>query len=457
MSSNIAIKVENLTKSYQIYDKPSDRLKQMLIGGRKQYYREFKAVQDVSFEIKKGETVGIIGRNGSGKSTLLQLICGTLNPTNGNIQTNGRIAALLELGSGFNPEFTGRENVYMNAAILGLSNSEINNKFDDIVAFADIGEFIEQPVKTYSSGMMMRLAFAVAINVDPLILIIDEALAVGDELFQRKCFSRIEAIKKNGATILFVSHSGGSILELCDHAFLIDAGEKLAMGTPKVILSSYQKLLYAPEEKKQDIRKSIRMSTEGEALQKNTVNPSIDSGSLCEKFNSDDDPAELYEPNLKSKSTVFFESNGAFISAPEIVTLTGRKVNNLRSGRTYEYIYNVEFKKDVYDVRFGMMIKSITGIELGGMSTSSQGFGLEKVKAGDTVNVKFEFNCTLIPGVYFCNAGCRGEVDGEDKTLHRMVDALMFRVLPTQHGVIRTGYVNFAANDPVCEIREEKL
>ena len=269
MSSNdIAIRVRNLSKCYQIYDAPRDRLKQFvlprlqrMIGkSPKHYFSEFWALKNVSFEIKKGETVGIIGRNGSGKSTLLQMICGTLNPTSGSIETDGRVAALLELGSGFNPEFTGRENVYMNANVLGLSNEEIDSRFADIAAFADIGEFIKQPVKTYSSGMVVRLAFAVAINVDPEILIIDEALSVGDELFQRKCFSRIEAIKSNGATILFVSHSGGTIVELCDRALLIDAGERLAEGIPKQIVGRYQKLLYAPSDKREAIREQIRRS-----------------------------------------------------------------------------------------------------------------------------------------------------------------------------------------------------
>ena len=203
--SDVAIRIQNLSKCYHIYDKPRDRLMQMLARGRKQYFREFWALKEVSLDVKKGETVGIIGRNGSGKSTLLQMICGTLNPTSGSIQANGRIAALLELGSGFNPEFTGRENVYMNGSILGLSKEEIDSRFDDIAAFADIGEFIEQPVKTYSSGMMVRLAFSVAINVEPEILVVDEALSVGDEIFQRKCFSRIEAIRAGGATI----HIGG--------------------------------------------------------------------------------------------------------------------------------------------------------------------------------------------------------------------------------------------------------
>ena len=214
MSSDAAISIADLSKCYQIYNQPRDRLKQAIVPRLQrlfgqpptQFFREFWALKDVSLEIRKGETLGIVGRNGSGKSTLLQLICGTLNPTSGTIASNGRIAALLELGSGFNPEFTGRENVYMNAAVLGLSTDQIDACYERIVDFAEIGDFIDQPLKTYSSGMAIRLAFAVAVSVDPEILVVDEALSVGDELFQRKCFSRIEAIRDRGATILFVSH-----------------------------------------------------------------------------------------------------------------------------------------------------------------------------------------------------------------------------------------------------------
>ncbi|NJA04847.1 MULTISPECIES: ABC transporter ATP-binding protein [unclassified Methylomonas] len=245
--SDIAIKVENLSKCYQIYNQPHDRLKQSiyprlqrLIGQQpRQYFREFWALKDVSFEIKKGETVGIIGRNGSGKSTLLQMICGTLNPTSGNIQTQGRIAALLELGSGFNPEFTGRENVYMNAAVLGLSKEEIDARFDDIIAFADIGEFIEQPVKTYSSGMMVRLAFSVAINGEPEILIVDEALSVGDIAFQNKCIERLKFLTSRGVTILFVSHDLSTLQMICSHVFWLDKGHLIAQGDSVQIAQEY--------------------------------------------------------------------------------------------------------------------------------------------------------------------------------------------------------------------------
>ena len=263
MSSNdIAIRVSNLSKCYQIYDTPRDRLKQFImptirrVAGKqqKQYFREFWALKDVSFEIKKGETVGIIGRNGSGKSTLLQMICGTLTPTSGSIQTKGRIAALLELGSGFNPEFTGRENVYMNAAVLGLSKDEIDARFDYIAAFADIGQFLEQPVKTYSSGMMLRLAFAVIAHVDADILVVDEALAVGDAFFTQKCMRFLRNFMKTG-TVLFVSHDTGSIKNLCNYAVWLEKGQVIQEGAPKEVCELYLDAFYEAQQGKSSTTK----------------------------------------------------------------------------------------------------------------------------------------------------------------------------------------------------------
>lgn len=251
MSSDIAIKVENLSKCYLIYDAPRDRLKQFIVPrlqraagfSPKQYYREFWALRDVSFEVKKGETVGIIGRNGSGKSTLLQIICGTLNPTAGSVTTNGRIAALLELGSGFNPEFTGRENVYMSCALLGLTKEEIDNRFDDIAAFADIGDFIGQPVKTYSSGMFVRLAFAVNVVSSPDILVVDEALAVGDMNFQAKCMTALTRFQENGGTLLFVSHDTGAIKSLCRQGVYLERGQVVCQGPAPDVADQYMRVM----------------------------------------------------------------------------------------------------------------------------------------------------------------------------------------------------------------------
>lgn len=459
-SDDIAIRVSNLSKCYHIYDRPQDRLKQYiiprlqrLVGGQpKNYFREFWALRDVSFEVKKGETVGIIGRNGSGKSTLLQIICGTLTPTGGTVETRGRVAALLELGSGFNPEFTGRENVYMNGAVLGLSKEEIDARFDDIAAFADIGEFMEQPVKMYSSGMYVRLAFAVAINVDPEILIVDEALSVGDELFQRKCFSRIEAIRNNGATILFVSHSGSTIVELCNRAILMDAGEKLAIGIPKQIVGRYQKLLYAPADKQEAIRDQIRRMDEQPVISEKNIVQSTSPQHYGASENRQP-MKESFDPYLKPSSTIEYESHGAYIESPAVYTLAGERVNNLIRGKTYRYTYTVRFTKDASNVRFGMLIKTISGVELGGgVSANSIKDSLAYVEAGSSYRVEFRFRCALNPGVYFLNAGVVGDVNGAETYLHRLIDIAMFRVMPDTEN-LATGIVDFGCF-PELELQE---
>jgi len=254
--SGTVLNTKGLSKYYRIYARPQDRLKQALVprlqrlfrtaGARPVYYREHCAVRDIALQVNAGETVGIVGRNGSGKSTLLELITGVLNPTSGSVSARGRIAALLELGAGFNPEFSGRDNVFLNAALMGLDQHETRQRFDEIVEFSELADFIDQPLRTYSSGMFVRLAFSVAINIRPDILVIDEALSVGDEAFQRKCFSRIRAFQDAGGTILFVSHSSAAVIELCSKAILLDQGELLYSGLPRDVIAEYQKLIYAP-------------------------------------------------------------------------------------------------------------------------------------------------------------------------------------------------------------------
>jgi len=438
--NDTAISVRNLTKTYRLYSQHIDRLKESLHPFRKKYHHDFYALRDVSFNIKKGETVGIIGRNGSGKSTLLEILSGVLTPTSGTFEIKGRVSALLELGTGFNPELTGMENIYFNGTLLGLSQKEINEKLDKIIAFADIGEFIRQPVKTYSSGMMVRLAFAIAINVDPEILIVDEALSVGDELFQRKCFSRIEAIRASGATILFVSHSGGTIVELCDRAVLMDAGEKLAVGAPKRIVGRYQKLLYAPANKREAIREQIRQADERFVTHPNSIESTehehhepVEHASLQESF----------DPNLKPSSTIEYESHGAYIKSPVVLTLAGEQVNNLIRGKNYRYAYTVTFTKSASNVRFAMLIKTTSGVELGGAeSAKSPRDSLAYIEKGITYRVEFRFRCTLNSDVYFLNAGVLGDVDGSLTYLHRLIDTAIFRVLPEAEN-LATAIVDF--------------
>jgi lipopolysaccharide transport system ATP-binding protein len=440
--SDHAIRVTGLSKCYQIYEKPHDRLLQMLVRKHKQYFREFWALKDFSLDIKKGETIGIIGRNGSGKSTLLQLICGTLNPTNGSIQTNGRVAALLELGSGFNPQFTGRENVFLNGAILGLDKEEIKARFDKITAFAEIGAFIDQPVKTYSSGMMVRLAFAVAIHVDPEILIVDEALSVGDELFQRKCYSRIEAIRASGATILFVSHSGSTIVNLCNRAVLLDMGEKLADGEPKRIVGAYQKMLYSPAEKLLSVREEIRGMREQLALLSHR-NDTSKHAHQTEDVQLQQLQLECFVPNLKPTCTIEYESKGARIESPAILTLSGKRVNNLVRGQSYRFVYTVRFTKNARNVRFGMLIKTTNGLELGGAATAKELKDyLDYVEENMSYCIEFKFKCSLNQGLYFLNAGVLGDVNGNETYLHRMVDAAVFKVLPDKENLM-TGIIDF--------------
>ncbi|MCL6589007.1 MAG: ABC transporter ATP-binding protein [Firmicutes bacterium] len=439
---SIAIKVEKLSKIYKLYNQPTDRLKESLSIRGKKYHRDFYALKDVSFEIKKGETVGIVGKNGSGKSTLLKIISGILTPSDGNLQINGTLAALLELGAGFNPEYTGIENIYLNGAIMGFNKEKIKSKLDDILGFADIGEFVYQPVKTYSSGMLVRLAFAIAINVEPEILIVDEALAVGDEAFQRKCFSRISLIKEKGVTVLFVSHSASTIIELCERALLLDEGELLLSGSPKFIITKYHQLLYINDENQ---RQNLRNHIKNLSLNYADSLPRKSGYGNSENCRTSLKGNEYYDPNLIPKSTIYYSTNndyGVRIIEPKITTLDGEQVNNLISNNQYIYKYRVLFEKTAFGVRFGMLIKTITGFELGGAASSSLAEAIDIVEKNCIMEVMFRFTCSLHANTYFVNAGVLGIINGEETYLDRIIDAVMFRVVP-QENTFETAVVSF--------------
>ncbi|SFS07912.1 lipopolysaccharide transport system ATP-binding protein [Dyella sp. OK004] len=465
MSSEFSIRVNGLSKNFPVYSKPHHRLFQMFspTSAKSRWFREFRALTGVDFEIHRGETVAIVGRNGSGKSTLLQIICGTLAPSTGSVEVNGRIAALLELGAGFNPEFTGRENVYLNGTVLGLTRAEIDARFDEIVAFADIGEFIEQPVRSYSSGMYVRLAFAVAIHVMPDILVVDEALSVGDEAFQRKCFARIEKIRDAGATVLFVSHAPSTVLELCNRAILLDRGELLAVGTPKRVISRYQKMLYAPSNMVASIR--ARMQQEMAASRHDGGMEGVagkpELAHVLEVENSQqleqiEDTAEdsYFDPGLISQSMLRFETHGAVIEDPHIQTPAGLRVNVLKPGGEFFYTYTVRFDRAAVAVTFGMLIKTISGVELGGATSATPVDAIDVVESGAAVHVKFKFRCLLAPGTYFLNAGVRGRVDNEETFLDRIIDAALFRV-PPDSGRLATGFVDFHVRPDVEMVDNE--
>jgi lipopolysaccharide transport system ATP-binding protein len=408
----------------------------------KQYFREFWALKGVSFEIKKGETVGIIGHNGSGKSTLLQLICGTLNPTGGNVQTNGRIAALLELGSGFNPEFTGRENVFMNATVLGLSQKEIDARLDSILAFADIGDFIERPVKTYSSGMLVRLAFAVQASVDPDILVVDEALAVGDEKFQRKCFARLEDLKSRGSSILFVSHSPASIIELCDHTLFLHHGERLMYDQAPKAIRAYQKLIYAPVEEQKQLVQEYRLADQSGEIAGNIGQTS--SMDITHEQSSD-----TLDSGLLPETTTIYPVQGAEINSIEIHDTKGHVVNVLQLGGTYHFVLAGRFMVDFAGVFFAVHIRSISGLVITGQRYPEEGTFFNQAEAGKTFKISFAFKMDLLPGVYFVGGGIWSSQ--EPNCAHRILDAIMFRVIPIGKPT-SFGYVDSSAREPSYEI-----
>jgi len=395
--TDIAIRASHLSKCYHIYNTPHDRLKQFvaprlqrLVGWQpKQYFHEFWALNDVSFEIKKGETIGIIGRNGSGKSTLLQLLCGTLTPTSGQVEINGRVAALLELGSGFNPEFTGRENVYMNAAVLGLSHQEVEERFDDIAAFADIGEFIEHPVKTYSSGMFVRLAFAVNILSKPDIMIVDEALAVGDMNFQAKCMTALTRIQDNGATVLFVSHDVGAVKSLCSRGIYLEHGHIKTTGKAAEVAEQYIKAMR--EEMNAEQQKLTHTSVSSKPNE-----PVLENLKYMETSDIIFKRSEEFDKNV---SMFRYGSGGARITYVEMLDLDNQSLSTIEFDQ--EVKINIFFESYVNSnvaVYFGIMDEKKNQIT--GAGLRQVGLPLIDSKNGDRFVVSYKIKLPLEEGNY---------------------------------------------------------
>ena len=444
-----SVRVENVSKIYQIYDHPRDRLIQSLWGRDrrckpKKFYREFWALQNISFELGSGQTLGIVGRNGSGKSTLLQLICGTLKPTAGEIMVAGRIGALLELGSGFNPEFTGLENIYLNASLLGLTRIETEKKLDQILSFADIGDFAFQPVKTYSSGMAVRLAFAVQAHTDPEILVVDEALAVGDELFQKKCYAHLEKIKEQGTSVLLVTHSSAQIMQHCDQALLLHKGKAQLLGYPARIVVFYQRILNCTDQSEvHDISNSIArsqnlelLSGSGEdSLSANTADtnrPRID-----EKSNNDTAMqciTAFFDHNLMPQSTEIYPLKGGKILNAEIISEDGKSVNVLPFGQDFTLVFEYEALEDLKAVATSCFIASHTGQGITGQSfpanMGARGNGyIPTVAAGHRWKADYHFRGLLWPGIYLISGAFVSFDQGNKRFVHRVIDFKALRIL----------------------------
>lgn len=378
------IEIKNISKIYNLYNKPSDRLKEALFS-RKSRHTEFAALNDVSFNVNKGEILGIIGKNGSGKSTILKIITNVLTPTSGECIVKGKIAALLELGAGFNMEYTGIENIYLNGQMIGFSKEEMDKKIQDIIDFADIGEHIYQPVKTYSSGMFARLAFSVAISVDPDILIVDEALSVGDVFFQNKCYRRFEEFRERGKTILFVTHDMGSVIRYCNRCVLLNAGKKVAEGNPQEMVDLYKRIM-------------VGQWNENEEKE-------VDSSSTVKASNVKKD--QLWKEQISTNPDMEVYGDGrADIIDFGIFSDTGDIGNNVYKGDYYSVKMKVRINEDNLNPIFAFKLRDVKGTELTGTNTMLEDIDTSQCKKGDIVTITFRQKQYLQPGQYLVSLGC---------------------------------------------------
>ncbi len=452
MSEEYAIRVKDVSKLYKLYDKPSYRLRDALGLTRKKLYREHYALHHMNFDVKKGETVGLIGTNGAGKSTILKIITGVLNPSEGEVVIDGRISALLELGAGFNMEYTGIENIYLNGTMIGFSKEEIDRRMDNILKFADIGDFVYQPVKTYSSGMFVRLAFAVAINIDPEILIVDEALSVGDVFFQAKCYKKFEDFKKAGKTILFVSHDLGSISRYCDRVILLNKGVKMAEGNPKDMIDLYKKVLVhqvdeaAVQNGDADIHSTTgkRSLTGGESFP-DTVDSreaeAVKSGKNAgASSGSEGSPAEKnggrWMDHFRINPNVNEYGDGrANIIDYGIVDDQGQLTSTIIKGTRFTIRSKVQFHEEIQSPIFTYTFKNLQGVSITGTNTMYEKKDVGMVHKGDVYVASFEQEMNLQGGEYLLSISCTGYENGGFVVYHRLYDVINVTVISDKNTV----------------------
>lgn len=423
----LAIKVNHISKVYKLYDNPMDRLKEALRLSKKQKYKEYNALSDISFDVKKGETVGLIGTNGAGKSTLLKIITGVLTPTSGDVTVNGKISALLELGAGFNGEYTGMENIYLNGQMMGYTKEQMEKRVPDIIEFAGIGDFINQPVKTYSSGMFARLAFAVAINVDPDILIVDEALSVGDIYFQAKCFKKMDEIKRTGKTILLVTHDMSSVIKYCDKVVLLNKGHFLKEGNAKEMVDIYKKVLvnqYDESEENGTANKAHDDVTAGrdEAVKLTQAAADAVEGTWKSQLCINDDNVAYGSGKIRIIDFGLFDEEG-------------RISNMLYKKKTFYIRMKVHFYEDVEYPIFAYTFKNVRGVEVTGTNTMFEKVELERGHAGEEYIITFRQKAMMQGGEYLLSFGCTGFEGGEFTVYDRLYDITNVAVISEQDTV----------------------
>ncbi len=423
MSAERVIEIKDVTKIYKLYDKPIDRLKESMSLRHRSYHKDFYALRGLSFFVEKGQTVGIIGTNGSGKSTILKIITGVLTPTSGEVSVKGKISALLELGAGFNMDYTGIENIYMNGTMMGYSKREMDDKLADILDFAEIGDFVHQPVKTYSSGMFVRLAFALAINVEPEILIVDEALSVGDVFFQSKCYRRMEEIRKNGTTIVMVTHDMGSIIKYCDKVILLNKGEYIAEGPAGRMVDLYKKILAGQME---SLREELASRREG--VSEDAPGRRAGAGGS--------EPGGLMREKLTINANREEYGDGrAEIFDLGLLDARGNLTNLLLKGEMFTIRERIRFHADIEAPIFTYTIKDRKGTELTGTNTLFEGAQVKPVKAGDIYDVAFTQKMTLQGGEYLLSMSCTGFEGGEHVVYHRLYDVANITVISNKNTV----------------------
>ena len=407
MKNETAIKIRNLTKIYPLYNKPQDRFKEAMHPFRKSYHHDFYAMKDLSMEIKKGETVGIIGKNGAGKSTLLKMVTGVLTPSSGTIEINGRIASLLELGAGFNPEMTGLENIYLNGTLMGFSDREMDKKIEAILEFADIGEYIHQPVKMYSSGMFARLAFSVSINVEPDILIIDEALSVGDMAFQLKCFKKFQEFQAEGRTILFVTHALDTVIRYCNRGIVIDEGKKICDSSSKEAVDVFKKLLtgnYYQEEE-------------------NTASKTLPQ---ARKY-------KLLKDNYPENSELLeYGNKKALIYDYGILDTADMPMSILEHNTVCDIVMKVRFSEKIVSPIFAFSIKDAKGLEITGTNTQMKSIETGTFFENDETEVRFRQKMNLRAGAYALSLGCVNFNKNGIEVYHRVYDSILFEVISSE-------------------------
>ncbi len=459
MEKNLAIEVKNVKKVYKLYDKPSDRMKEAFGFGRKVNHKLHYALNGVNMEIGQGETVGIIGTNGSGKSTILKIITGVLNPTEGEVRVKGRISALLELGAGFNMEYNGIENVYLNGTMMGFSEKEIEAKLPDILSFADIGDYVYQPVKTYSSGMFVRLAFAVAINIEPEILIVDEALSVGDVFFQAKCYHKFEEFKKLGKTIVFVSHDLSSISKYCDRVYLLNQGNILGVGSPREMIDAYKRVLvgqYEVHEKEEDdllqddaLRSAARAAAAGQGGRpagdagKRGLGKEAGAGAGAAGEGSTDKaaPASSGQQAFQGKSSaenpqaLEYGDRKARIEAFYLTDDKGVRTTAVIKGSPYTVHMRVRILEHIPEPIFAFSIKDVHGTEITGTNTMIEKAFLESAYPGQVKEITFTQRMTLQGGEYLLSLGVTGYNKDIFEVYHRLYDVLNITVVSDKNTV----------------------